>query len=97
MTDHAAPEPDAQTLLALVETFEHELQRFHARALSPDDRAEVARLRDLWSRLVDVLIGPLGHTRACGSCKRSQLRTGPRCVYCWHRFDALVVPGARND
>ncbi|HEX3763380.1 MAG TPA: hypothetical protein VHW23_32015 [Kofleriaceae bacterium] len=96
MTDPAASEPDAETLLRLIETFEHELQRFHGRVLSPDDRVAVSELRELWSKLVDALISPLDRVRTCASCKRSHLRTGPRCVYCWHRFDAAAALGAQN-
>jgi hypothetical protein len=96
MTDRAAPEHDAATLQRLIETFEHELQQLHARVLGPDDRAAISGLRESWSRLVDVLIGPLGQMRTCVSCKRSQLRTGPRCVYCWRRFEAVLVPDTQN-
>jgi len=92
MTDRAAPEHDAETLQRLIETFEHELQQLHERVFSPDDRAAISGLRESWSRLVDVLIGPLGHMRTCASCQRSQLRTGPRCVYCWRRFEGVIVP-----
>jgi hypothetical protein len=96
MTNRGAPRHDAQTLERMIETFEHQLQRFHERALSPDDRAAISELRDLWSELVEVLFGPVGRVRTCASCGRSQLRTGPRCVYCWHRFEGYIAPGSQN-
>jgi hypothetical protein len=80
----------------MIETFEHQLQRFQQRVLGPDDRAAISELHDLWARLVDVLSGPLGRVRSCASCRRSQLRTGPRCVYCWHRFESFIAPGSQE-
>jgi DNA replicative helicase MCM subunit Mcm2 (Cdc46/Mcm family) len=94
MTNSAAPRHDAQALQRMIETFEHQLEQFHGRVLSSADRAAICELRDLWSRLVDVLISPLGRVRSCASCKRSQLRAGPRCVYCWHRFERVAVAGS---
>jgi hypothetical protein len=96
MTDRAPPEPAPETLQRVIETFERELQRSHERVVSPDGRAAIAELRELWSELVDALVGPLGQVRTCSSCKRSQLRTGSRCAYCWHRLEAATAPVAQN-
>ena len=96
MTDSAAPRYDPKTLQRMIETFEHQLQRFDERVLGPDDRAAISELRDSWSRLADVLLGPLGGVRSCPSCRRSQLRIGPRCAYCWHRFERFDVPDTQD-
>jgi hypothetical protein len=76
----------------MLETFEHELQQVHERTLGPDDRAAISALRESWSRLVAVAFGPVRHVRSCTSCRRSQLRTGPRCVFCWHRIETFDGP-----
>jgi hypothetical protein len=92
MMNPATRRCDDQALQRMTETFEHQLLQFHERVLGPEDRAAVSELRDLWLRFVDALFSPVGRTRSCASCRRSQLRTGPRCVYCWHRFEGVDVP-----
>lgn len=91
MADRPARSYDDETLQRMIETFDYQMQQFHDR-VGLADRAAFSELRDSWSKFVDVLFGPIGRTRSCASCRRAQLRTGPRCVYCWHRFEDADAP-----
>ena len=86
MTENIALENDTSTLQRTLETFEHELERLHGRICDPDARSAIVALRDSWHRVVEVAFGPVQRVRSCPSCQRSQLQTGPRCVFCWQRF-----------
>jgi hypothetical protein len=86
MTENIALENDTSTLQRTLEAFEHELERLHGRICDPDARSAIVALRDSWHRVVEVAFGPVRRVRSCPSCQRSQLQTGPRCVFCWQRF-----------
>lgn len=86
MTDTIALENDPLTLQRTLEAFEHELDRLHSRIFDPDARSVILALRDSWHRVVEIAFGPVRRVRCCPSCRRSQLQTGPRCVFCWQRF-----------
>jgi hypothetical protein len=86
MTENIALESDTSILQRTLEAFEHELERLHGRIFDPDARSAVLSLRDSWHRVVEIAFGPVCRMRGCPSCRRSQLQTGPRCVFCWQRF-----------
>jgi hypothetical protein len=74
-----------------LEAFEHDMELLIRRTLDPNDRNAVLALRDSWHKVVEVAFGPIRRVRSCPSCYRSQLQTGPRCGFCWHRFKTADV------
>ena len=86
MMENIALMNDTSTLQRTLETFEHELERLHGRIFAPDARSAILALRDSWHRVVELAFGGVRRVRFCPSCRRSQLQTGPRCVFCWQRF-----------
>jgi hypothetical protein len=86
MAENIALENDPSTLQRTLEAFEHELERLHSRIFDPEARSAILALRDSWHKVVELAFGRVHRVRCCPSCRRSQLQTGARCVFCWQRF-----------
>jgi hypothetical protein len=97
MTKNIAFGLDNPTLQRTLEAFEHDLERLIGRTFDPNDRSAVLALRDSWYRVVETAFGPIHHVRSCPSCQRSQMQTGPRCVFCWHRFKTVDLVDGNGD
>jgi hypothetical protein len=71
-----------------IETFENAVSTCWDRTLDPGTRSAFAAMRASWNVLADAAFGAIERSRACPSCRRSNVQPGPRCVFCWHRLAA---------
>jgi hypothetical protein len=74
-----------------IETFEQTVATLWDRPLAAETRSALAAIRTSWSALADAAFGAIDRSRACPSCRRSNVQAGPRCMYCWHRLAASEV------
>jgi len=84
--------PIAATHLRLkIETFEQTVSTLWEQTMPPDIRSALAAIRASWNALADAAFGAIDRSRACPSCNRSNVQSGPRCVFCWHRLEVSDV------
>jgi len=77
-------------LRLLIETFEQAISTLCDRSMDADTRSAVTAVRASWTQLADSAFGATERARECGSCRRSNVQAGPRCVYCWNRLVTLA-------